>query len=58
MGAHLVDLTKPYSPDQSHDAALVIRPASSVMDLSAPLKNIASIARPGGTDDGAERRFV
>jgi ubiquinone/menaquinone biosynthesis C-methylase UbiE len=47
--AHLVDLTKPDSPDQSHDTALVIGGLHHcVMDLSAALKNVASIVRPGG----------
>jgi ubiquinone/menaquinone biosynthesis C-methylase UbiE len=47
--AHWVDLTKPYSPDQSHDAALVIGGLHHcVMDLSTTLKNVARIVRPGG----------
>jgi ubiquinone/menaquinone biosynthesis C-methylase UbiE len=46
---HLVDPTKPYSPDQSHDAALVIGGLHHcVMDLSTTLKNVARIVRPGG----------
>jgi hypothetical protein len=47
--AYLVDLTKLYSPDQSHDAALVIGGLHHcVMDLSTTLKNVASMVRPGG----------
>ncbi|KWV48380.1 hypothetical protein AS156_18020 [Bradyrhizobium macuxiense] len=47
--AHLVDLTKSYSPEQSHDAALVIGGLHHcVIDLRTTLTNIARIVRPGG----------
>jgi len=48
-GAHQIDLTQPYSPEQIHDAALVIGGLHHcVIDLKMTLKNVARIVRPGG----------
>lgn len=47
--AHLVDLTKAYSPQESHDAALIIGGLHHcVLDLETTLRNVARLIRPGG----------
>src|SRR4051812_12159153 len=47
--AHLVDLTRPFSPEVAHDAAIVIGGLHHcVVDLNATFENIARMIRPGG----------
>ncbi len=47
--AHLIDLTRPFSPDSAHDAALIIGGLHHcVLDLKTTLTNVARMVRPGG----------
>lgn len=47
--AHLVDLTRPFTPAEAHDAAIVIGGLHHcVIDLKTTFENIARMIRPGG----------
>lgn len=47
--AHQIDLTRPYSAELNHDAALIIGGLHHcVIDLETTLKNVARIVRPCG----------
>lgn len=47
--AHQVDLTRPYSAETAHDAAMIIGGLHHcVIDLKTTLANVARMVRPGG----------